>query len=243
MYIFSVTFYIKEIFYRSFYTAISIFILFIAIINFIDCFLIIGICPFFKLLHLKFIITHITQIFDSVIQLSIFLTSIFNLPFLTYNIISFLSSSLYQNQLETIKYYFFLIIFFWFFSFFITYSIIIYILINFFLFSELVQEILLLYVDVKLQLQTYILWVICVFNSVSFTFSILLLLIFFITVFVSPIQLFTFFILFKKYIVFLFMILNTLILPLDFLLQMFVSFLFFLFIEILFLFSCFLIKS
>nr|YP_009389213.1 SecY-independent transporter protein [Thorea hispida]ARX95957.1 SecY-independent transporter protein [Thorea hispida] len=243
MVLFPAIFYLKEFSWRVFYFTISVFISFVIIINFIEYFIFLGVYPLFKLLHLKLIITYVTQILSSVLQVTIYLSCIFNLPFLAYNVVAFLTNSLYRYQLIIIKYYLFVILVIWFFSFLVTYNIIISLLLNFFLYSEAVQKTITLYAAVKLQFQIYLSWVLYITNIISFLFNSITFLAFFVIVYVNPIRLFVTLKSSKRYVTFLFIVLNTTAFPLDLLIQLFASILIYFSMEFIFFVSCFLIKS
>jgi Sec-independent protein secretion pathway component TatC len=231
--------YIKEILWRIYYCILGLVAIFIISFYYIELIFLFEIFPFIKLSHKKFIATHITELFDSVLQTCFSMVSINGFPLVTYHIFTFFISSWFNYQITLMRYYLLFLSFSFFFSFSFTNIFLLPKMFSFFTQWETVQKNVMVHVGLETRIFLYTQWINCTYNSISFFCSLLLLFLFLILLFITPLKLYFFTKLYKKQILFAIILVLFILLPPDLWVQLLLVFSSFLLLELLFFMSCF----
>ena len=112
--------YFKEILWRVFYCILSLILVFTVSFHYIEFIFLFEIFPLIRLSHQKFIATHITELFDSVLQTCFFMVSINGFPLISYHILTFFTSGWFNYQVTLMWRYLFILLLFVFLSFLFT---------------------------------------------------------------------------------------------------------------------------
>nr|YP_009515607.1 Sec-independent protein translocase [Sirodotia delicatula]AVK39597.1 Sec-independent protein translocase [Sirodotia delicatula] len=231
--------YFKEFLWRFFYCLLSLVVVFFVALYHAELLLLFEVYPFIKFTHKKFIATHVTELFDSVMQTCFFMTFIANFPFIVYHILAFFSVCWYSYQIILFKLYTFLMS-----HVFITSSILtnIYLLpqiFNFFIQWEMVQDNSLLQLEMDTRIYSYLTWVNYIYSLVNFLFSFFLTNLFLLVLFVSPYKVYICLKYYRKQFIFTIIASFMFILPPDFWIQLTLFTCVSIFLEFSFLLSCF----
>lgn len=231
--------YFKEILWRTFYCTLSLILIFIVSFHYIEFIFLFEIFPLIKLSHKKFIATHITELFDSVLQTCFFMLSINGFPLIAYHILAFFISGWFNYQVILMWRYLLVLLLFVSSSFLFTNVYLLPKVFNFFTQWEIFQENTILHISLEARIYLYLQWINRMYNSISFFFSISLIILFLILLFVLPYKLYLFIKLHKKQILFMQILVLFTLSPPDFWIQLFLIFTSSLLLEIFFFLSCF----
>lgn len=231
--------YFKELLWRIFYCVLGLITVFTISFYYVELIFLFEISPFIKLSHKKFIATHITELFDSVLQTCFFMASINGFPLITYHILTFFVSCWFNYQITLIRYYLLFLFSSLLFSFSFTNIFLLPKMFNFFAQWETVQKNAILHVGLETRIYLYIQWTNCTYSSISFFCLLLLVLLFLVLLFITPFRLYLFIKLYKKQTLFIVILVLFILLPPDLWVQSFLVFISFLLLELLFFMSCF----
>jgi sec-independent protein translocase protein TatC len=233
------TIYFREVIWRLFYCLLSSIIVFFTTFYNIEFLFLFEVYPFIKSTHKKFIATHITELFNSVLQTCFFVTYISEFPLLVYHVLAFFSTCWFAYQLTLLRFYTFLVLLLFFQTLFFTN---IYLLPKVFVFFtqwEALQNVTLFQVELEVRIHTYLLWVNHIYSFINFSFSFFLTTLFLFVLFISPYQFYSYLNSYKKQVTFTAILIFMVILPPDFWIQLVLIVLSFFFIEVIFFLSCF----
>lgn len=203
----------------------------------------------YPLLHVlttkRFILTQVTQLFNTIWFFSSTISTIFIYPLYIYIFQYFLTSSWYYYQIKlyktlTVKNLVLFSIVHFLIQFFLLPNIL-----NFFLYWEISDEYSLLRVEAEISLYFYILWL-ATFKFALVTILIMLTKILTLSLYVASINLIYFYLLkFKKLFLFSIVLCLCLLIPPDLLTQILLTFLIYIFVELFFFYICikYLIKN
>ena len=231
--------YFKEILWRVFYCILSLILVFTVSFHYIEFIFLFEIFPLIRLSHQKFIATHITELFDSVLQTCFFMVSINGFPLISYHILTFFTSGWFNYQVTLMWRYLFILLLFVFLSFLFTNIFLLPKVFNFFTQWEIFQENKILHISLEARIYLYLQWINRIYNSISFFFSLSLIILFLILLFVPPYKFYSFIKLCKKQILFIQILLLFVLSPPDFWVQLLLIFTSSLFLELSFFISCF----
>nr|AVK39573.1 Sec-independent protein translocase [Sheathia arcuata] len=231
--------YFKEIFWRIFYCILSLILIVIISFYYIEFIFLFELYPLIKLSHKKFIATHITELFDSVLQMCFFMISINGFPLIAYHIFTFFKSSWFNYQITLVWRYLFILLILVYLSFFFTNIFLLPQMYNFFTQWEMFQESKILHISLEARIYLYLQWINCTYNSISFFFSLSLIILFLILLFLPPYKFYLFIKLYKKQILFIQILILFILSPPDFWVQVFLVFASSLLLEFFFFISCF----
>ena len=238
--------YTLDFFIRLVYVLISYLLCWIIFFNYIEILFLFEVYPLLSVFSTKrFILTHITQLFNTIWFFSLTLSVIFIYPLFVYQSKCFLISGwyyyqikLYSNLLNRVPFLFVLI-----------YAIIHFYLIpnllSFFLYWEVSDEYSLLRIEAEISLYLYILWL------STFKFILTFILVTFIKIsivfiYVNNVNyIYLYLLKFKKIFIFIIICLLFVLTPPEFLTQILITFYIYLSVESLFFHSCikYLIKN
>jgi sec-independent protein translocase protein TatC len=235
--------YLREIQWRFFYVLFSLFLAFCTTLYFIDSFLLFETYPLVKIEHKKFIATHITELFNSIIQFCFFVSYVSSFPVFSYHTYKFFSPSFYSYQLQIIKFYIVMVCSIWVFSSFLTYKIMLPTLFSFFIQweTQLIDSLFLLKLEARIQ--DYLTWVNRIYNLVNVFIQFFCYLLTLLFTLCNTNVSFHFFKLYRKHFIFLVLLFLYILLPPDFPLQIFIVIIVSILSECIFFILCFRLKS
>lgn len=232
------TIYFKEVTWRLFYCLLSSIIVFFITFYYIEFLFLFEVYPFIKFTHKRFIATHITELFNSVLQTCFFITCISEFPLFAYHILAFFSNCWFSYQFTLLRFYIFLVLLLFLQTLFFTNIYLLPKIFDFFTQWEALS-VTLFQVELDTRILTYLLWVNHVYSFVNFSFSLFFTILFLFVLFMSPYQFYSYLNSYKKQVMFMVLLIFMIISPPDFWIQlMLITFSIF-FIEISFFLSCF----
>jgi Sec-independent protein secretion pathway component TatC len=237
------TLYFKEAIWRLFYCLLSSIIVFFTTFYYIEFLFLFEVYPFIRFTHKKFIATHITELFSSVIQTCLFITCISEFPLLAYHILAFFSTCWFAYQLTVLRIYIFLLLLLLLQTSFFTNIYLLPKVFDFFTQWEALQNVTLFQVELDARIYTYLLWVNHVYSFVNFSFSFFLTTLFLFVSFISPYRFYFCLNFYKKQITFIVILIFMIIFPPDFWIQLMLIVFSIFFIELTFFLSCFRINQ
>lgn len=214
--------YFFDFFFKLLYFIISFTSLFILFFNNIHLYFLFEILPFMSIFYYKrFIITHITHLFNSIWTFAFFYSWVFIFPLCSHQIFLFFKPGWYYYQKFIYK-FFSTWIYCWFVVFFVCFHfIIVPILLNFFLYWELTDHYSLLRIESEIDFFYYILWIIifkCSFSTILSYFILCMMQTFF---FLRIIKIYIYLKNYLNLLIFIIITFLYLLIPPDFLLQLF----------------------
>jgi Sec-independent protein secretion pathway component TatC len=237
------TIYFKEAIWRLFYCLLSSIVVFFTTFYYIEFLFLFEVYPFIRLTHKKFIATHVTELFSSVIQTCFFVTYISEFPLLAYHILTFFSTCWFAYQLTVLRIYIFSLLLLLLQASLFTNTYLLPKVFDFFTQWEALQNVTLFQVELDARIYTYLLWVNHVYSFVNFSFSFFLTTLFLFVLFISPYRFHSCLNFYKKQITFTVILILMIILPPDFWIQLMLIVSSILFIEVTFFLSCFRINQ
>jgi len=238
--------YTLDFFICLLYILFSFLLCLIIFFNYIEILFLFEVYPLLIILPTKrFILTQITQLFNSIWFFSLILSSFFIYPLAAYELKYFFNSGWYNYQIKLCKNLFIINLIFFIISFFIISFFIIPMSIHFFLYWEILDDYSLLRIEAEISLYFYIVWLTTFKFTVTFVllYYIKLLIIIF---YVTKIKFIYFYSLkYKKIVTFTIICLLFILVPPEFIVQMLIVLLTFIFVELFFFFICikYLIKN
>nr|AVK39558.1 Sec-independent protein translocase [Paralemanea sp.] len=231
--------YTNEVKWRFFYSLLGLITTFFVAFCYIESFYLLEIYPFIKYSHKTFIVTQVTELFDSAIYMSCFVASIIIFPLVAYHILMFFSSCWFVYQVSLLRLYI-LHAFFWC-SLVLLFTNIVLLpkVFNFFIQWEMLANNTLLQLNLDMRVHPYLSWVNHIYSSISFAISFFWVLLFLSLVFVFPHRFYLYFKFYKTQLLFLVTTICMIITPPDFWTQIIVIAISVLWTELLFFFSCF----
>lgn len=238
--------YVLDLFICLIYTLVSYLLCWIVFFNYIEILFLFEVYPLLYVLSTKrFILTQVTQLFNSIWFFSLVMSTIFTYPLLTYQFKYFLSSSWYSYQIRlysnlTKKNEFLFVIIYLSIHFFLIPNILI-----FFLYWEVSDEYSLLRIEAEISFYYYLLWL-TTFKLTLIIILIILIKIFMLIFYIIDVNLSYFYLLkFKKIFIFSIICFLFLLTPPEFISQIFITFCVSLFVELFFFHTCikYLIKN
>ena len=131
------------------------------------------------------------------------MVSINGFPLISYHILTFFTSGWFNYQVTLMWRYLFILLLFVFLSFLFTNIFLLPKVFNFFTQWEIFQENKILHISLEARIYLYLQWINRIYNSISFFFSLSLIILFLILLFVPPYQFYSFIKLCKKQILFI----------------------------------------
>nr|YP_009441364.1 Sec-independent protein translocase component TatC [Lympha mucosa]ATN23373.1 Sec-independent protein translocase component TatC [Lympha mucosa] len=236
--VYPVTVYFKEIIWRLFYCLLSSFIVFFIAFYHIELLFLFEIYPFIKFTHKKFIATHVTELFNSVIQTCFFVIYISEFPFIAYHIITFISTGWFVYQIIILRFYIILLTLLTLLTFLFTNTYLLPQIFDFFTQWETLQNATLLHLEIDARIHLYLIWINHMYSFINFLFSFFLTSLLLLILFTSPYYFYLYLKYYKKQTVLIIIFLFMVIFPPDFWIQLIIIIFSILFLEITFFISC-----
>uniref|UniRef100_A0A4D6BP60 Sec-independent translocase component C n=1 Tax=Balbiania investiens TaxID=111861 RepID=A0A4D6BP60_9FLOR len=231
--------YLKEIKWRLLYTVVSFLITLIITFSFMESILLFEIYPFIKASHKKFIATHITELFNSVIFNSLTIAFIVTFPTAAYHTMHFFLNSWYTYQKLIFFWTASLMYVTWTLSFACTYTILLPYAFDFFTQWENRTPSSLLQIGLDIRIQHYLNWTTNMYSFISLMLDIMLLNLLVSISLIKPPRFYIYLKLYKKFIFFITISLAFIVIPQDLFIQFTILIITTIILESIFFLSCF----
>lgn len=229
----------KELFYRSFYSLISVFFCFLISLQNIELLLLIETYPFLKFANKKFIVTHTTDLINAAWNIATAMSYFLTFPLFVYQLIQFFKPSWYKYQITFAKKLFIIPLVISYIFILLCYYKIFPSVLNFLTQWNFSQLKLILNVEIEFRIINYLIWILTLRNCFWFLsyFFVMLIILFLFFIFVKNIYNLIKFQ--RKNLCFLNIVVLLVLTPPDIFLQFFIIFSSFIFYETIFCIICY----